>query len=159
VKEYILTLSLKGTDITRKLAIGENVTFSQLHEIIQILFGWGNQHLHHFKIGNLVVGDYDDENDIPVNYTYEGELNLFTVLQNEPEILYEYDFGDSWQVSIEVIEIKDREVDTLPVVIETHGSMAADDCGGVEGLKSLPVINVNEEILNFLLNQYYREKK
>ena len=35
-----------------------------------------------------------------------------------------------------VLEIKNREVDTLPVVIESHGSMATDDCGGVEGLNS-----------------------
>ena len=158
MREYILRLSLKGTDITRTIAIGEDMTFFELHDIIQILFGWGDNHLHHFKVDCLVIGDYDDEDDIPPNYTYEGEADLSVILDNEPEFLYEYDFGDSWQVGIEVLEIKNREVDTLPVVIESHGSMATDDCGGVEGLNSNSLANVDVETLNVLLTQYYRDK-
>lgn len=133
------------------------MTFVELHNIIQILFGWGNNHLHHFKIDSLVIGDYDDEDDIPANYTYEGEADLKLVLDNESEFLYEYDFGDSWQVGIEILEIKNRELDSLPVVIESHGQMAADDCGGIEGLKSIPFVNPDVETLNVLLTQYYRE--
>lgn len=158
MRKYILRLSLKGTDITRTIAIGEDMTFFELHDIIQILFGWGDSHLHHFKVDSLVIGDYDDEDDIPTNYTYEGEADLSVILDNEPKFLYEYDFGDGWQVGIEVLEIKNREVDTLPVVIESHGSMAADDCGGVEGLKTIPVVNIDVETLNVLLAQYYRDR-
>ena len=150
-------LSLKGTDITRTIAIGEDMTFFELHEIIQILYGWGDNHLHHFKIDSLVIGDYDDENDIPPNYTYEGEADLKLILDNESKFLYEYDFGDGWQVGIEILEIKNRELDSLPVVIESHGQMAADDCGGIEGLKSIPFVNPDVETLNVLLTQYYRE--
>ena len=158
MKEYILRLSLKGTDITRTVAISEDMTFFELHNIIQILFGWGDNHMHHFKIDSLVIGDYDDEDDIPPNYTYEGEADLDVIIENEPEFLYEYDFGDGWQVCIKVLEIKNRETDTLPVVLESHGQMATDDCGGIEGLKSIPWIKADLETLNMLLAQYYREK-
>lgn len=159
MKKYILELKLIGAEIARKISISDNMSFSELHDIIQIIFGWGNSHLHHFRIGNLVIGDYDNENEIPDNYIYEKEARLSTVLSDKPDVLYEYDFGDSWQISINVLEAQELEKGScLPEVIETYGTMLVDDCGGVEKLKSLSLITPNIENLNFLLKQHYYTK-
>ena len=158
MKQFILKLSLKETNIYRKISVKENVGFFELHDIIQIVFGWGNAHLHHFKIGRLVIGDYDNEDDIPPDYIYEGEANLSMILLNETEILYEYDFGDGWKIIIKLLEVKKESTERTAEVIESFGPMLADDCGGVENLESIAKVEADVKTLNFLLDEYYQNK-
>lgn len=159
MKQFILKLELKETNISRKICINENVSFFELHDIIQIVFGWGNNHLHHFKIGQWVIGDYEDENELPVNYTYEGEVNLSSILDNESEMVYEYDFGDGWIVDIKVVEREIIKGEQDPEILECNGPMVSENCGGPSGLSELPTVEASLESLNFLLATYYRNKK
>ena len=79
----------------------------------------------------------------------ESEADLDLILMNEKRITYLYDFGDNWELSIEVINIVDgRE---YPRLLEYCGTMVMDDCGGAEGLKDCEGEPVNLENLNVIL--------
>jgi hypothetical protein len=95
--------------VWRRLRIPGNITFQQLHQIIQAAFGWLDYHLYNFKFNKVVV-------TVPDDYFAPGELygedvtelNSMTTIINElfdagDSCRYEYDFGDSWQHEI-VIE-------------------------------------------------------
>ena len=36
--------------VWRRIIIPEKITFADLHEMIQIVFGWEDEHLHEFRI-------------------------------------------------------------------------------------------------------------
>jgi len=47
---YVLRVSLQGTrpPIWRRVAVPSRITLGRLHDVIQIVMGWSNSHLHHF---------------------------------------------------------------------------------------------------------------
>lgn len=49
---YICKIVIEDTHppVWRRVVIPERITFAELHEIIQILFGWDDAHLHDFQI-------------------------------------------------------------------------------------------------------------
>jgi len=42
--------------IWRRVRVTRSVTFKQLHEILQIVMGWQDSHLHEFRAGKLILG-------------------------------------------------------------------------------------------------------
>ena len=151
MKQYILDLSLIGTIIRRRISISGEVSFEKVHNIIQTIFGWGNEHLHKFVVGDLEIGDYAEEDSLPDNYSYEGDVCLEAVLENIPEIYYEYDFGDNWRVLIKVEDTKEVSENREVKVLEAVGGMAQENCGGVSGLKVNETVEMGVSILNDLL--------
>ena len=155
MKNYILKISINRTNIWRRIAIPQGFTFSQLHDVIQIIFGWENSHLHEFRyIDNLI--DREELSAEEYNKKMlidESEVDLDLILMNEKRVTYLYDLGDSWELSIEVINIVDgRE---YPRLLEYCGTMLMDNCGGVEGLKECEEKPVNLEKLNIILKGTY----
>jgi Plasmid pRiA4b ORF-3-like protein len=70
-------------------------TLGDLHRIIQVLFGWGGDHLHAFTVGATRYSDpffdldeAEDEEDTRLR-------DAFPIGARKP-VLYEYDFGASW---------------------------------------------------------------
>ena len=52
LKVHILNISPM---IYRRFIIDGNTHLAELHHLIQMMMGWGNQHLHTFHIGVLLV--------------------------------------------------------------------------------------------------------
>ena len=88
--------------------------------------------------------DYFSENssEFEVQSFDASERKLKYVLNDTPgeKLLLEYDYGDGWSVEVtlegvlEDIDIPGRE---LPRVLEGEGHGIIEDCGGVEGLRSI----------------------
>jgi hypothetical protein len=83
--------------------IPSDLLLSDFHMIIQITMGWSNSHLHQFiknrKFYTMRMQDDDlwDEMD---NVDYK-KMKVSDLLKKEKEkIVYEYDFGDSWEHDI-----------------------------------------------------------
>lgn len=127
------------------------MSFSDLHNVIQILFGWENEHLHKFVAGQLEIGDYAEEDSLPINYSYEGDLSLEVILDNDTEFIYEYDFGDGWRILIKVEERKDTSEFFGVKVLNAVGEMAQENCGGVLGLNVRDDVELDVGVLNELL--------
>lgn len=136
-------MELKGSNLWREIAVSGGMNFSDMHDIIQTIFGWGNKHLHRLMVGRLEIGDYEDEDDMPINFKYEGDANIDLIFSNTKKIQYEYDYGDGWQIEIVVLEVKVIKKFIPPCVLKAEGGMAKDDCGGVAGLKQEVETTVN----------------
>lgn len=158
MKNYILKIVLDNTDIWRRITIPRGYTFSQLHEIIQILFGWENYHLHEFNAaGILIISDEGDDPDmITEKFRYESEVSLDLILLNVKTLTYAYDFGDGWELTI-YVEETEAEGEQYPKMIEYGGNMAAEDCGGVYGLTQIEPIHVNPDELNLILKYTFED--
>jgi hypothetical protein len=104
-KIYQIQIALKEFKprIWRRILIPSNLLLSDFHKIIQTTMGWTNSHLHQFiKNGTfytrkMVDDDLWDEMD---NFDYK-KMKILDLLKKEKEkIIYEYDFGDSWEHDI-----------------------------------------------------------
>jgi len=151
-----VTLDLEMHNVWRKIVIPVNMTFSDLHEIIQVAFGWRNYHLHEFyiyndeksgsylsinhcgynkdgfkPIVNLVCTEeaLDYENDVPMKF--EKGIKLLEYIP--AKIKYNYDFGDNWQHYIEVEKIIDDYGKNYPVCLDGEGDTPPEDVGGESG--------------------------
>ena len=57
MKNYVLKVTLANTDITRTLAIPADYGFYDLHEAIQIAFGWEGFFYHEFEVSGITIAD------------------------------------------------------------------------------------------------------
>jgi len=129
----------------RDLIIPENITFHQLHLILQDLWGFYDGHLYEFRIPrdfNTRFIDFD-RMDYDGSYIPEfGEENskesyISDVFDSNKKVYYYYDFGDSWSFTIEIKNKVDFDK-TYPVIKRYKGEYnPVEDCGGVWGLSDM----------------------
>ncbi|MBA3471055.1 MAG: plasmid pRiA4b ORF-3 family protein [Herpetosiphonaceae bacterium] len=80
-------------EIWRRVLVRSDATLEDLHDIIQICFGWEDYHLHQFGIGGGEYGDGTADESMPL--TRLG-------LRAGSSFGYVYDFGDHWVHEVEV---------------------------------------------------------
>jgi hypothetical protein len=87
--------------IWRRVLVHRESTLAQLHDVIQIVFGWSDEHLHRFRIHGR---DYGVRRDGGPGFSQDARqvrLGDFRFRPNE-RFLYEYDFGDRWQHEVRI---------------------------------------------------------
>ena len=142
---YHLEVVLNGVEpqVRRLLQVPGNANLGWLHAVLQVATGWTNSHLHQFHVGERIVSDPDfelDEFEDSPPVLDERKVSLMQVLPQEgDEILYEYDFGDSWEHRVRVVKILDPDAAAAKVARCLDGARACppDDCGGVWGYADL----------------------
>lgn len=143
MKGYQLKITIKGSKppIWRRVVVPEQITFHQLHQVIQEAFGWWDYHLHEFefkKLG-LLIKKMEEPDDLAEQRSarIEGEDNQIDRLITEnPRFVYIYDFGDTWEHQI----LMEKEVDydfSYPQVLKYKGDNIPEDCGGIGGYYEL----------------------
>lgn len=144
MKGYQLKITLQNTSppVWRRIWIPCDMTFNDLHEAIQTLFGWLNYHLYGFAIRscNTVIICDESEKDI---YTDETcvymDTTLETYLKEGLKFLYTYDYGDNWVHQI-VVEKECEERYPYIRLLKWKQDNLADDAGNVEGYKEVVAI-------------------
>ncbi len=60
---YQIKVTLTGSrpPIWRRFLVRDTTTLAKLHDILQIVMGWENYHLHQFIIHGLYFGDPEDD--------------------------------------------------------------------------------------------------
>jgi hypothetical protein len=188
---YRLRIDLRGAKppIWRRIAVEPDTTLGQLHQIIQIVMDWDEDHLHQFTLKEqtkkpsaaelerlIGEGRYYDAfaaqrgvrlfssstdpmgGPIHMDGEDEDEVTLAEVCpQGKRKLIYEYDFGDSWEHAITLQKIEPADPDVAyPVCLDGRRAAPPDDCGGIYGyyrlLKSLqnPDDEFREEALDWL---------
>lgn len=143
VAELEIRLKLQGMkDVVRIVQVPMNVTFDDLHTIIQTVFMWQNSHLHQFILedGSTLVGaegyqmhqfnGKEDENTDSGNHYLLSDI----VSYDENKVFdYIYDFGDFWEHTIHVRKIWTEHTQVSPKLKMMLGDPAPDDIGGAGG--------------------------
>lgn len=126
--------------IWRRLRIPGNITFRQLHQIIQAAFGWLDYHLHKFEFDKYVVTIPNDDYAPGELYGEDlTELDTDKTVINDlfdayDRCIYEYDFGDSWEHEIIVEKrLKDTKKNSIPECLDGARQRPPEDVGGING--------------------------
>jgi len=119
--------------IWRRVRVLRNVRLNRLHQILQIILGWQDSHLHEFRAGDLVLGMQDvDELDERENFQDENEWSLQELLDvGVLEFEYLYDFGDGWTHRV-IVEPATRggEPGPSPLCLAGENACPPEDAGG-----------------------------
>jgi Plasmid pRiA4b ORF-3-like protein len=145
---YQLKITLLGSSppVWRRIRVPGDFLMDDLHEMIQVVMGWQNCHLHQFifRSGKRMIfvrpEDEDHEPDFGGRTTLDSlEHTLADIAtRRKMKIIYEYDFGDSWEHEILVEDILPASPDSpAPRCLDGAGACPPEDCGGVCGYQSL----------------------
>ena len=141
VVAYRVRIDLNRTrpPLWRRLELASDLFLDQVHEVIQVAFGWTDSHLHQFGSGPGHYGPEtehylcsfqveDGETGIP-----EEDVRLDEVLADVGDkLFYDYDFGDDWQHTIKLEAVLPRrDFGPRAVCVAGRRDGPAEDCGGV----------------------------
>jgi hypothetical protein len=134
---YQLKITLMGTRpaVWRRIQAPGDIRLSRLHAVLQIVMGWTNSHLHGFRADGRNYGVPGPEFDGMMEMLDERQARLDEIAPRvKSHIIYEYDFGDSWEhmIVVEKIFAPDSNVQ-YPHCLAGKRACPPDDVGGVWG--------------------------
>jgi hypothetical protein len=143
-----LRVQLEGAfpAVWRRLEVASDLGLGDLHDVLQVVFGWEDYHLHRFTTGPErepgavfactadLAEAFDDDPSVP---TWDVRLDELLAEPGE-RLHYQYDYGDNWWLTLEVEDIEDGHVP--PGRAASWGGAAAnppEDCGGIHGYRMM----------------------
>lgn len=130
---YQIKVTLKDSKppIWRRVLVPDSISLHQLHTILQIVMGWTNSHLHQFIIDDEYYGDPEDDEHGEMENEKRYRLNRF-VERKGFKFIYEYDFSDSWEHTVQVEAILPIQKGAqYPICLEGKRACPPEDIGGV----------------------------
>lgn len=164
----VLRIDLAGAKppIWRRVEVPSTLMLDQVHELLQLLFGWYDDHLHRFALGASVwdrdaesfLSGYDQEegekDGVP-----EAEVRLDEVLAEPGDVLrYVYDFGDEWRHALELEKMLPGTC-ARPRVLAGRHEAPEEDSGGIwawadePDLEPLSVHELDEEVAEWAVER------
>ena len=133
---YIVKVTMEHTHppVWRRIVLPEKITYEDLHKVLQIAFGWTNEHLHDFSFPNTDYRVVMDEEDMDFgDCVLEKETLIDEDLKDYNWIRYTYDFGDDWQHKIQFEKEDPSYKERYAKIIKWKGDNFQEDIGGVFG--------------------------
>lgn len=132
---YLLKIQLLDIEpeIWRRFVVPASITLDRLHDVIQIVMGWTDNHLHEFTIGKKRYTEYPEskEDGLVCGKYRLGDL----IKQKGRTFRYLYDFGDSWEHELVLEESRyfNPELRTELACLKGERACPPEDVGGVPG--------------------------
>ncbi len=143
-----LHVSLEGAfpPVWRRIEVASDLGLDDLHDVLQVVFGWEDYHLHRFTTGpqddpgaafactpDLAEG-WDDDPSLP---TWDVRVDELLAEVGE-RLHYQYDYGDNWWLVLEVEDVVDGRVPPgRAALVEGAGAGPPEDCGGISGYRMI----------------------
>jgi hypothetical protein len=129
---YQLRAVIRGISpmIWRRLLVRDDSTVAQLHEVLQIAFGWDDEHLNRFEIQGREYAVYREGGGLIGIDARRVRLSNLKLRRLE-RFVYEYDFGDSWVHDLRLeatLPINPRTI--YPTCVAGKCAAPPEDCGG-----------------------------
>ncbi|MGU3439917.1 plasmid pRiA4b ORF-3 family protein [Bacillus cereus] len=141
VCQLCMILEWISPEIWRRVVVPKDLSFNDLHNVIQCLFQWDNMHLYEFRLGNVEIspqledpfggGDVFLSNKKKVVDASKESIKNY-VEQNKV-FHYTYDFGDDWNIRIQVEEMEEDPHGPKLGCIGGERNAPPEDIGGVPG--------------------------
>jgi Plasmid pRiA4b ORF-3-like protein len=129
---YQIRIVLIGVSplIWRCLLVPSDISLARLHSFLQILFSWGGEHMHRFRIHGKDYGiaylggtGFDDD-------PHQVRLSDFHIHRRE-RFLYEYDFTARWELEIRLENILPLDLKRpYPICIGGRRAGPPEHCAG-----------------------------
>lgn len=126
--------------IWREFQFHPDITFHQLHQIIQVVMGWENYHLYEFHVNKTVIGLPDpvfEHMEHRETLNARREIVGKQVCEENTVFTYVYDFGDDWQHKITLVKIDPSTSNPAPLCLAGARSCPQEDVGGVWGYQHM----------------------
>ncbi|MEW6710345.1 MAG: plasmid pRiA4b ORF-3 family protein [Candidatus Riflebacteria bacterium] len=154
-KFYLINLELMEIKPTvwRRFVVPADISLDRLHDVIQIIMGWQDGHMHEFNFGKQrYVETIDEEFDDEMTMLEATERLNKHFKKKGDKCLYVYDFGDSWmhQLTLENANYKLADDDWTICCKDGENACPPEDIGGPPGY---------EEFLKILKNSKHEEHK
>ena len=161
MKAYQLKIQIKNSHppIWRRVVVPSGITFEELAEILNIAMGWMGCHMHCFEFSRLGISvemksdELDFFADVDDESLDEMETVIDTLLEEQNDFTYVYDFGDDWEHKVTVETVIDDYEYSYAKVLKYKGETPYEDCGGIYGYYEM------QDILNNPKHPQYREIK
>jgi hypothetical protein len=121
--------------VWRRVRVPADLVLGELHEVLQIAFGWDDSHLHDFEVGGLRFAPLDVEDELLA--IDEDGSPIGAVVRVGAVFTYRYDFGDDWEHQIKVERIVDRADDTAIACVGGERACPPEDVGGAQGYANM----------------------
>jgi len=136
---YQLKVTLRDSKppIWRRIQVTSDIRLSTLHLVLQVVMGWEDAHLHQFMAHGVYYGT--PHPDFGFEVQNEQHVSLQQVVSRaKDKLIYEYDFGDSWEHELLVEKILPlEEGKRYPVCLTGKRACPPEDCGGIWGYASV----------------------
>lgn len=132
---YLLKIQLLDIEpaIWRRFVVPASITLDRLHDVIQIVMGWTDSHLHEFTIGKKRYTEYPEpkEDGLICGKYRLGDL----IKQKGRTFSYLYDFGDSWEHKLVLEENRyfNPELRTELACLDGERTCPPEDVDGIPG--------------------------
>jgi hypothetical protein len=132
---YLMKIQLLDIEpkIWRRVVVPADITLDRLHDVIQIVMGWTNSHLHTFTIGKKRYTEFRESKEDGLEC---GRYRLVDLIkQKGRSFRYLYDFGDGWEHELTIEEnnyfIPERGIELT--CLNGERACPPEDVGGVPG--------------------------
>ena len=141
--------------VWRRFVMPENATFKRLFDTVMNVTNFDGDHLYKFDMENLTVTNAEELSKAAKRKSYEGKpvkspttkIDSFIL---EGPIKLTYDFGDSWEMIIELEKIVEDYYFGYPTLLAMEGAAPPENIGGVSGFKEYKDIMANPKHPLFL---------
>ena len=132
---YLLKIRLLDIEpeIWRRFVVPANITLDRLHDVIQIVMGWTDTHIHEFTIGKKRYTEYPESKE---DGLVCGRYRLDDLIKQKGRTFsYQYDFGDDWghELTLEDSRYFNPELHSEVACLDGVGACPPEDVGGVPG--------------------------
>ncbi len=122
-------------EIYRRFSVPQDITLDRLHDVIQIIMGWSDCHLHQFSIKNKHYTEFPENDEMGIE---SGKYRLNTLVRHKRQsFIYLYDFSDMWEHELTIEDAKYANPDLLLPVecIEGERACPPEDIGGLDAYR------------------------
>ena len=132
--------------IWRRFLVSNSMKLSNLAYALMLLYEARGGHLFNFyspernEYYALPYEEDDDDLDFDREEIDARKMSLRNVMNAAGQtIIFNYDFGDGWEMAVRVEEIFESELrpQKYPILINGEGYGIIEDCGGVYGLAEI----------------------
>jgi len=133
---YVFKITLLDSKpaIWRRFCVPGDITLDRLHDVVQIVMGWEESHLHCFEIDGRQFSESDE--DMDAEWLEEAGFILRDLVPRAGiKFIYEYDFGDAWRHELLVERIDEVPEGHRVCIVCMDGKRACppEDVGGIGG--------------------------
>jgi hypothetical protein len=134
-----VTLADITPPVWRRFLVPDNTSLLKLHDVLQIVMGWSDAHLHMFTVDGVEYGDIGEDGFPEEERSRESKLQLNQLIQREGQRLrYEYDYDDGWVHALVVEKIEPHMPGvSRPLCLEGARACPPEDAGGPPGYENM----------------------
>jgi len=127
-----LRIVLRGVSplVWRRLLVPSDTTISELHALLQLAFGWSDDHLHRFVVHGR---EYGMSRPGGIGFRDDARRVRLDGLGLRPgeRFVYEYDFFDRWRHDVRVEQVTPAQPGrAYPVCTGGRRAAPPEGCGG-----------------------------